>query len=250
MIVMMHILVCRSGHTLLAFWFSRQDGKLNRQQTIELGHHILKAHIFKVYTHTYTLIHLCLQWHNANTHSSIQNHSNTRSDGMFFFSFQGLSKKVGVSSSVLQGLWVSYSTEGLSAALASLRNLYTPNIKVTPSLTLISTNTISPTAIINSISPPSPSHHHHLTIITNTTISAPSPLSPSQPSSTPSLSPFHSTPSHHHHRNQHYLTITILPPSTSQTSPTPSLHNHHHTITTTNIISPHKEQQYESLHNA
>ena len=38
----------RSGHTLLAFWFSRQDGKLNRQQTIEMGHHILKAHIFKV----------------------------------------------------------------------------------------------------------------------------------------------------------------------------------------------------------
>uniref|UniRef100_A0A8B7UMU8 Protein TANC2-like n=1 Tax=Castor canadensis TaxID=51338 RepID=A0A8B7UMU8_CASCN len=78
----------RSGHTLLAFWFSRQEGKLNRQQTIELGHHILKAHIFK-----------------------------------------GLSKKVGVSSSILQGLWISYSTEGLSMALASLRNLYTPNIK-------------------------------------------------------------------------------------------------------------------------
>lgn len=38
----------RSGHTLLAFWFSRQE-KLNRQQTIELGHHILKAHIFKVF---------------------------------------------------------------------------------------------------------------------------------------------------------------------------------------------------------
>uniref|UniRef100_A0A8C4EYE3 Tetratricopeptide repeat, ankyrin repeat and coiled-coil containing 2b n=1 Tax=Dicentrarchus labrax TaxID=13489 RepID=A0A8C4EYE3_DICLA len=53
----------RSGHTLLAFWFSRQENKLNRQQTIELGHHILKAHIFK-----------------------------------------GLSKKVGVSSSILQGL--------------------------------------------------------------------------------------------------------------------------------------------------
>ncbi|KAK2522294.1 Tanc2 [Columba livia] len=79
----------RSGHTLLAFWFSRQEGKLNRQQTIELGHHILKAHIFK-----------------------------------------GLSKKVGVSSSILQGLWISYSTEGLSMALASLRNLYTPNIKL------------------------------------------------------------------------------------------------------------------------
>lgn len=48
---------------------------------------------------------------------------------------QGLSKKVGVSSSVLQGLWVSYSTEGLSSALASLRNLYTPNIKVLDILT-------------------------------------------------------------------------------------------------------------------
>lgn len=46
-------LVCRSGHALLAFMFSRQEGKLNRQQTMELGHHILKAHIFKV---TWTLI--------------------------------------------------------------------------------------------------------------------------------------------------------------------------------------------------
>ena len=43
---------------------------------------------------------------------------------------QGLSKRVGVSSSILQGLWVSYSSEGLSTALSSLRNLYTPNIKV------------------------------------------------------------------------------------------------------------------------
>uniref|UniRef100_A0A1A7WK83 Tetratricopeptide repeat, ankyrin repeat and coiled-coil containing 2 n=2 Tax=Iconisemion striatum TaxID=60296 RepID=A0A1A7WK83_9TELE len=79
----------RSGHTLLAFWLSRRDGKLNRQQTLELGHHILKAHIYK-----------------------------------------GLSKKLGVSSSVLQGLWLSYSTSNLSPVLTLLRNLYTPNIKV------------------------------------------------------------------------------------------------------------------------
>ncbi|CAJ1075650.1 protein TANC2-like [Xyrichtys novacula] len=79
----------RSGHTLLAFWLCRQEGKLNKQQTLELGHHILKAHIYK-----------------------------------------GLSKKLGVSSSVLQGLWLSYSTGSLSSTLSSLRNLYTPNIKV------------------------------------------------------------------------------------------------------------------------
>ncbi|XP_015250504.1 PREDICTED: protein TANC2-like isoform X2 [Cyprinodon variegatus] len=79
----------RSGHTLLAFWLCRQEGKLSQQQTLELGHHILKAHIYK-----------------------------------------GLSKKLGVSSSVLQGLWMSYSTGSLSPVLSSLRNLYTPNIKV------------------------------------------------------------------------------------------------------------------------
>uniref|UniRef100_H3BXD8 Tetratricopeptide repeat, ankyrin repeat and coiled-coil containing 2 n=1 Tax=Tetraodon nigroviridis TaxID=99883 RepID=H3BXD8_TETNG len=97
----------RSGHTLLAFWFSRQE-KLNRQQTIELGHHILKAHIFK-----------------------------------------GLSKKVGVSSSILQGLWVSYCTEGLSAALSSLRNLYTPNIKVSRLLMLGGANVNYRTEVLN-----------------------------------------------------------------------------------------------------
>ncbi|XP_029996218.1 protein TANC2-like isoform X3 [Sphaeramia orbicularis] len=79
----------RSGHTLLAFWLCRQEGRLKRQETLELGHHILKAHIYK-----------------------------------------GLSKKLGVSSSVLQGLWLSYSTQSLSPALSALRNLYTPNIKV------------------------------------------------------------------------------------------------------------------------
>ncbi|XP_061829737.1 protein TANC2 isoform X2 [Nerophis lumbriciformis] len=79
----------RSGHTLLAFWLCRQRGKLNVLQTLELGHHILKAHIYK-----------------------------------------GLSKKLGIPSSILQGLWLSYSTESLNEAHTSLRNLYTPNIKV------------------------------------------------------------------------------------------------------------------------
>lgn len=46
------------------------------------------------------------------------------------FPSQGQSKRTGVSSSVLQGLWINCSTDSLSAALASLRNLYTPNVKV------------------------------------------------------------------------------------------------------------------------
>ncbi|XP_011357287.1 protein TANC1 isoform X3 [Pteropus vampyrus] len=98
----------RNGHALLAFMFSRQEGKLNRQQTMELGHHILKAHIFK-----------------------------------------GLSKKTGISSSHLQALWIGYSTEGLSAALASLRNLYTPNVKVSRLLILGGANANYRTEVLN-----------------------------------------------------------------------------------------------------
>uniref|UniRef100_A0A671PKZ6 Protein TANC1-like n=1 Tax=Sinocyclocheilus anshuiensis TaxID=1608454 RepID=A0A671PKZ6_9TELE len=97
-----------NGHALMAFMLSRQEGKLNRQQTMELGHHILKAHIFK-----------------------------------------GLSKKTGVSSSVLQALWISCSTDGLSAALVSLRNLYTPNVKVSRLLMLGGANVNYRTEVLN-----------------------------------------------------------------------------------------------------
>ncbi|XP_029314382.1 protein TANC1 isoform X3 [Cottoperca gobio] len=98
----------RTGHALMAFMLSRQEGKLNRQQTMELGHHILKAHIFK-----------------------------------------GLSKRTGVASSVLQALWISCSADGLSAALASLRNLYTPNVKVSRLLMLGGANVNYRTEVLN-----------------------------------------------------------------------------------------------------
>uniref|UniRef100_A0A8C5SGD0 Tetratricopeptide repeat, ankyrin repeat and coiled-coil containing 1 n=1 Tax=Laticauda laticaudata TaxID=8630 RepID=A0A8C5SGD0_LATLA len=98
----------RNGHALLAFLFSRQEGKLNRQQTMELGHHILKAHIFK-----------------------------------------GLGRKMGISSSHLQSLWIGYSTDSLSAALASLRNLYTPNVKVSRLLILAGANVNYRTEVLN-----------------------------------------------------------------------------------------------------
>ncbi|XP_064370569.1 protein TANC1 isoform X4 [Dromaius novaehollandiae] len=98
----------RNGHALLAFMFSRQEAKLNRQQTMELGHHILKAHIFK-----------------------------------------GFSKRTGISSSHLQALWIGYSTDGLSAALASLRNIYTPNVKVSRLLILAGANVNYRTEVLN-----------------------------------------------------------------------------------------------------
>ncbi|CAB1338374.1 unnamed protein product, partial [Coregonus sp. 'balchen'] len=94
----------RSGHTLLAFWFSRQETKLNRQQTIELGHHILKAHIFKVHLTTlYLPTHAHTDTHNAHTHLRMHTAQLKAVTAQIMSIFQGLSKKVGVSSSILQG---------------------------------------------------------------------------------------------------------------------------------------------------
>lgn len=42
------LFVCfRSGHALMAFRLARACAPLNPEKTIELGHHILKAHIYK-----------------------------------------------------------------------------------------------------------------------------------------------------------------------------------------------------------
>ena len=38
---------CRQGHALLAFKLSRMGSPLGPDKTIELGHHVLKAHIYK-----------------------------------------------------------------------------------------------------------------------------------------------------------------------------------------------------------
>ncbi len=65
------LLVNRSGHALMAFMLSRQEGKLNRQQTMELGHHILKAHIFKVGNSDAQNPSLCLfEWCDLHFNSS------------------------------------------------------------------------------------------------------------------------------------------------------------------------------------
>uniref|UniRef100_A0AAR2M046 Orc1-like AAA ATPase domain-containing protein n=1 Tax=Pygocentrus nattereri TaxID=42514 RepID=A0AAR2M046_PYGNA len=61
-----------------------------------------------------------------------------------------LIKKTGVSSSVLQALWISNSTDSLSAALSSLRNLYTPNVKVSRLLILGGASVCYRTEVLNS----------------------------------------------------------------------------------------------------
>ncbi|XP_011302998.1 protein TANC2 isoform X2 [Fopius arisanus] len=83
----------RLGHTAISFRLSRLECPLSGDKVLELGHHILKAHLYR-----------------------------------------------GVSPSFpsrdLQAWWMSWSTECISSAVCTLRNIYSPNVKVSRLLLL------------------------------------------------------------------------------------------------------------------
>ncbi|KAK4881567.1 hypothetical protein RN001_004886 [Aquatica leii] len=78
----------RSGHSGIAFRLSRVQAPLDPEKSLELGHHILKAHVYR--NMNYPII----------------------------------------SSRELQAFWVAESSENVSAAICNLRNIYSPNVKV------------------------------------------------------------------------------------------------------------------------
>ncbi|XP_037951151.1 protein TANC2, partial [Teleopsis dalmanni] len=77
----------RLGHAAIAFRLSRLQAPLDPEQTLELGHHMLKAHIYR--------------------------------------NCQG-----GIIPRDVQSYWMASVTDNISAALGSLRNVYSPNVKV------------------------------------------------------------------------------------------------------------------------
>ncbi|XP_058987216.1 protein TANC2-like isoform X3 [Musca domestica] len=77
----------RLGHAAIAFRLSRLQAPLDAEQTLELGHHMLKAHIYR----------------------NNQGPQSPRD---------------------MQSYWVSTVSDNVSAALGSLRNVYSPNLKV------------------------------------------------------------------------------------------------------------------------
>ncbi|XP_064471803.1 protein TANC2-like isoform X2 [Ornithodoros turicata] len=79
----------RSGHASIAFRMSRIESPLDPEQLLALGHHILKAHIYK------------------NMGKGLTSACKPRD---------------------LQALWVFHSTDNVSAALACLPNTYSPNV--------------------------------------------------------------------------------------------------------------------------
>ncbi|XP_022099780.1 protein TANC1-like isoform X2 [Acanthaster planci] len=99
----------RSGHALLAFKLSRQSKRLNRDQAFELGHHILKAHIYKT-----------------------------------------LGRQLGgFSARELQAVWMYLNTDQLSNSLATRRNLFSPNVKVSRLLLLAGASPNHHTDVLN-----------------------------------------------------------------------------------------------------
>uniref|UniRef100_A0A182W197 Uncharacterized protein n=1 Tax=Anopheles minimus TaxID=112268 RepID=A0A182W197_9DIPT len=83
----------RNGHAGIALRLSRLQAPLDPEQALELGHHILKAHLYR----------------NAPTHQSPRD---------------------------LQAYWVASVTGCVSSALTTLRNVYSPNVKVSRLLLL------------------------------------------------------------------------------------------------------------------
>ncbi|XP_043488120.1 protein TANC2 isoform X2 [Polistes fuscatus] len=83
----------RLGHAAIAFRLSRLQAPLDGEKALELGHHILKAHVYRG-------VAPC--WPSRD----------------------------------LQAIWLTSATECVSAALCTLRNIYSPNVKVSRLLLL------------------------------------------------------------------------------------------------------------------
>ena len=96
----------RNGHAAIALRMSRIEAPLNPDRTLDLGHHILKAHLYK----------------------SIVSSTSTSS----------------IPPRDLQAIWVALSTEDLSLALGSVRNVASPNTKVSRLLLLAGMHKLYP----------------------------------------------------------------------------------------------------------
>ncbi|XP_023319029.1 protein TANC2 [Trichogramma pretiosum] len=92
----------RHGHAAHAFRLTKLEAPLDGERTLELGHHVLKAHLFRG----------C---------------NNTNSGGGTSASWP---------SRDLQAVWLATASQNTSAALCTLRNVYSPNVKVSRLLLL------------------------------------------------------------------------------------------------------------------
>ena len=84
----------RLGHAAIAFRMSRMEAPLSPDRTLELGHHVLKAHVYKNMT------------------------------------------SAAIPARDLQAIWIGTASEDVSLALGAVRNVASPNVKVSRLLLL------------------------------------------------------------------------------------------------------------------
>lgn len=96
----------RAGHAAIAFRLSRVEQPLDDEQALEMGHHILKAHVYRAHASG------APQTPAATTTTT----TTTPRD--------------------LQSYWLASVTRCVSSALGTLRNVYSPNLKVSRLLLL------------------------------------------------------------------------------------------------------------------
>ncbi|RXG68833.1 Protein TANC2 [Armadillidium vulgare] len=94
----------RQGHACIALRMCRLEWPIDPESSLELGHHILKAHVYK-----------------------------------------NIGRSLPVSSRDLQALWVAQSCHNVSESLTHIRNLYSPNTKVSRLLLLAGASPDYPT---------------------------------------------------------------------------------------------------------
>ena len=93
----------RLGHAAISFRMCRMEAPLSPDRTLELGHHILKAHVYK-------------------------NMANGQQ--------QQQSAPPAIPARDLQAMWIAMASEDVSLALGAVRNVASPNVKVSRLLLL------------------------------------------------------------------------------------------------------------------
>ena len=94
----------RLGHAAISFRMCRMEAPLSPDRTLELGHHILKAHVYK---------------------------NMTNGQGQ-----QQQAAPPAIPARDLQAMWIAMASEDVSLALGAVRNVASPNVKVSRLLLL------------------------------------------------------------------------------------------------------------------
>jgi hypothetical protein len=109
----------RLGHAAIAFRLSRLQAPLDGERTLELGHHVLKAHVYRGVTPLWPSRDLQVSKRHPRTSPRLDRGVN------------GADRP-----GARQAAWLASSSECVSAALCTLRNVYSPNVKVSRLLLL------------------------------------------------------------------------------------------------------------------